>query len=131
MTRGTNIGALESSAIRPRPGKRYRVSAMAARVPKMTAVDAASAPRRGILRGGSRCAAELVLSCAHRGTPPFQGAEPYAIASVTLDEGVNLIADLIHCKEEDLKIGMRVKAYWHPLDNGEHLLMWQPDRDAK
>jgi hypothetical protein len=50
---------------------------------------------------------------------------------VTLDEGVNLIADLIHCKEEDLKVGMRVKAYWHPLDNGEHLLMWQPDKDAK
>jgi hypothetical protein len=23
-----------------------------------------------------------------------------------------------------------VKPYWHPLANGEHLLMWQPDRDA-
>jgi uncharacterized protein len=68
---------------------------------------------------------------AHRGTPPFQGAEPYAIASVTLDEGVNLIAGLAHCKAEDLKVGMRVKAYWHPLDSGEHLLMWQPDKDAK
>ena len=31
----------------------------------------------------------------------------------------------------ELKIGMKVKPYWHPLDNGEHLLMWQPDRDAK
>ena len=28
-------------------------------------------------------------------------------------------------------VGMKVKAYWHPLDNGEHLLMWQPDKDAK
>jgi hypothetical protein len=26
---------------------------------------------------------------------------------------------------------MKVKPYWHPLDNGEHLLMWQPDKDAK
>jgi hypothetical protein len=25
---------------------------------------------------------------------------------------------------------MNVKPYWHPLDNGEHLLMWQPDMDA-
>jgi hypothetical protein len=24
---------------------------------------------------------------------------------------------------------MRVKPYWHPLANGEHLLMWQPDKD--
>jgi hypothetical protein len=23
-----------------------------------------------------------------------------------------------------------VKPYWHPLANGEHLLMWQPDKDA-
>ena len=68
---------------------------------------------------------------AHRGTPPFHGAEPYAIASVTLDEGVNLIAGMVNCKAEDLKVGMKVKAYWHPLDNGEHLLMWQPDKDAK
>jgi hypothetical protein len=26
---------------------------------------------------------------------------------------------------------MRVKAYWHAMANGEHLLMWQPDKDAK
>jgi hypothetical protein len=26
---------------------------------------------------------------------------------------------------------MRVKPYWHPMANGEHLLMWQPDKDAK
>ena len=68
---------------------------------------------------------------AHRGTPAFQGAEPYAIASVTLDEGVNVIADMVHCTTEELKIGMRVKPYWHPLDTGEHLLMFQPDKDAK
>ena len=61
----------------------------------------------------------------------FQGAEPYAVASVTLDEGVNVIADMVNCTAEDLKVGMRVKPYWHPLDNGEHLLMWQPDKDAK
>jgi uncharacterized OB-fold protein len=67
---------------------------------------------------------------AHRGPPAFQGKEPYAIASVTLDVGVNLIANLINCKAEDLKVGMKVKPYWHPLDNGEHLLMFQPDTAA-
>jgi uncharacterized protein len=53
------------------------------------------------------------------------------VASVTLDEGVNVIANIINCKAEDLKVGMRVKAYWHPMASGEHLLMWQPDKDAK
>jgi len=70
------------------------------------------------------------FTIAHRGPPAFQGAEPYAIASVTLDVGVNVIADVVNCTAEELKVGMKVKPYWHPLANGEHLLMWQPDKDA-
>lgn len=68
---------------------------------------------------------------AHRGPPAFRGAEPYAVVSVTLDVGVNVIADMVNCKAEELEIGMKVEPYWHPLDNGEHLLMFQPDTDAK
>ncbi len=64
-----------------------------------------------------------------RGTPAFRGAEPYAIANVTLDVGVNFIANLINCTVEDLKVGMKVKPYWHALDDGTHLLMFQPDKD--
>jgi uncharacterized OB-fold protein len=70
------------------------------------------------------------FTIAHRGPPPFHGVEPYAIASVTLDVGVNVIACVVNCTGEQLKIGMNVKPYWHPLDNGEHLLMWQPDMDV-
>ena len=33
------------------------------------------------------------FTIAHRGPPAFHGKEPYAVASVTLDVGVNLIAD--------------------------------------
>jgi hypothetical protein len=65
-----------------------------------------------------------------RGTPAFRGMEPYAVVSVTLDVGVNFIANIVHCKAEDLKVGMKVKAYWHPLDDGTHLMMFQPDKDA-
>ena len=61
------------------------------------------------------------FTIAHRGPPAFQGAEPYAIASVTLDVGVNVIADVVNCTAEELKVGMKVKPYWHPLANGEHL----------
>jgi len=68
---------------------------------------------------------------AHRGPPLFRGAEPYAVVSVTLDVGVNVIADMVNCKAEELKVGMKVEPYWHQLGNGEHLLMFQPDRNAK
>ncbi len=71
------------------------------------------------------------FTIAHRGPPAFQGMEPYAIASVTLDVGVNLIAGVVNCTADELKIGMKVKPYWHPLANGEHLLFWQPDKDAQ
>ena len=70
------------------------------------------------------------FTIAHRGPPAFRGAEPYAIASVTLGVGVNVIAGVVNCTAERLKIGMKVKPYWHPLENGEHLLMWQPDEAA-
>jgi uncharacterized OB-fold protein len=63
--------------------------------------------------------------------PAFRGAEPYAVVSVTLDEArVNVITNMVNCQADDLKIGMAVKPYWHPLEDGTHLLMFQPDKDA-
>ena len=51
------------------------------------------------------------------------------MASVTFDgAGVNHIANMVHCKEEDLKVGLRVKPFWMPLADGTHLLMFEPDR---
>ena len=64
---------------------------------------------------------------AHRARPPFQGHEPFAIGLVTLDEGVNVMGNIVHCTREQLKIGMRVKPFWAPLANGTHLLMFEPD----
>jgi hypothetical protein len=66
-----------------------------------------------------------------RGTPAFRGQEPYALVSVTLDVGVNFIANIVNCTVEEMKVGMKVKRYWHPLDDGTHLFMFQPDKDAK
>src|SRR5262249_22824537 len=33
---------------------------------------------------------------AERAPPPFRGREPFAIGLVTLDEGVNLMANIVH-----------------------------------
>ena len=63
----------------------------------------------------------------HRGTPAFRGAEPYAVVSVTLDVGVNFIANIVNCTAEELKVGLKVKPYWQPLEDGTHLMLFQPD----
>lgn len=63
-----------------------------------------------------------------RARPPFRGHEPYAEVSVRLDEGVNVIANLVGCRLDEVEIGMRVEPQWHPLEDGTHLLMFRPDR---
>lgn len=65
---------------------------------------------------------------AHRGPGPFQGHEPYVIANVQLDAGVNIIGNLVNCERDQIVIGMRVKPYWVPLSAGMHLLMFEPGR---
>ncbi|HKT13944.1 MAG TPA: Zn-ribbon domain-containing OB-fold protein [Allosphingosinicella sp.] len=63
-----------------------------------------------------------------RGFGQFQGREPYVFATVTIDEGVNIIGNIVNCEIDDLAIGMRVKPYWAPLTDGRHQLMFEPDR---
>jgi uncharacterized protein len=66
---------------------------------------------------------------AHRARPPFQAHEPFVIGLVTLDEGVNVMANIVHCRPDEVKISLRVKPFWLPLPNGTHLLMFEPDRN--
>jgi len=68
------------------------------------------------------------FTVARRTREPFRGHEPFLIVLVTLDEGVNVMANMIDCTLEEMKIGLRVKPYWAPLPNGTHLLMFTPDR---
>ena len=68
---------------------------------------------------------------SRRAPPAFRGHEPYLVATVTLDEGVNFVANVVNCPIENVRIGMRVEAYWHPLSDGRHLFMFQPERTAR
>jgi uncharacterized OB-fold protein len=70
----------------------------------------------------------FTFTIARRAREPFQGHEPFFIATVTLDVGVNVMANVVNCTLEDMHIGMKVKPYWTPLPNGCNLLMFQPDR---
>ena len=43
---------------------------------------------------------------------------PYAIAYVTLDEGVSMMTNLVDCDFDALRIGQRVKVVFTPTDGG-------------
>jgi uncharacterized OB-fold protein len=72
----------------------------------------------------------FTYTIARRTREPFQGHEPFFIATVTLDVGVNVLANIVNCGLEEMRIGLKVKPYWAPLPNGTHLLMFEPDRAA-
>jgi len=70
----------------------------------------------------------FTFTIARRCREPFRGHEPFFIVLVTLDEGVNVMANVVNCSLEEMKIGLRMKPYWHPLPDGTNLLMFEPDR---
>jgi len=70
----------------------------------------------------------FTFTVARRAREPFRGHEPFLIAMVTLDEGVNVMANIVNCPLDDMAIGVRVKPFWAPLPDGTHLLMFEPDR---
>ena len=69
----------------------------------------------------------FTFTVAVRGLADFRGCEPYAVALVALDEGVNVLANVVHCTSADLRVGLRVKPCWLPLEDGTNLLMFEPD----
>ena len=85
--------------------------------------------RRGDLewREVSGKGALFSYTVVRRTRPPFRDKEPYVVAMVTLDEGVNVMSNLIHCAQDQLATGLRVRPYWEPLADGRHLLLFEPD----
>lgn len=63
---------------------------------------------------------------ARLGPGPFRGHEPYLVALVALEEGVHIMANIVHCAIDAIRIGMAVEPFWAPRPDGTHLLMFQP-----
>lgn len=72
----------------------------------------------------------FAFTVAHVARPPFAEHTPFLIATVTLDEGVNVIANVINCTLEQMAIGVRVRPAWTPLADGTNLLLFEPDEAA-
>lgn len=61
----------------------------------------------------------------------FAQATPFVIALITLDEGVNVMANLVGAAPGQVHVGMDVALDWCPLPDGTHLPIFKPDTAEK
>jgi uncharacterized OB-fold protein len=54
------------------------------------------------------------------------GPVPFAIAYVTLDEGVTMLTNIVDCDLDGLKIGQRVAVTFKPAEGGAMVPMFKP-----
>ena len=46
-------------------------------------------------------------------SPEWEPYVPYVLATIKLDEGVRMVATVVDCKPEDVKIGMKVQVVFN------------------
>lgn len=51
---------------------------------------------------------------------------PYAIAYVTLDEGVTMMTNVVGCSADELKVGMKLRVEFQASENGQKVPMFRP-----
>ena len=51
---------------------------------------------------------------------------PYALAYVTLDEGVTMMTNIVDCDLDAIRIGQRVQVVFKPTDGGPPVPMFSP-----
>ena len=54
------------------------------------------------------------------------GPIPYALAYVTLDEGVTMLTNIVDCDLDQVKIGHRVQVVFKPAEGGAMIPMFRP-----
>ena len=59
--------------------------------------------------------------------PAFERDLPYNVALVRLDEGPRLYTNLVGVRNEDIAIGMRVRARFEPVTDAVTLVKFEPD----
>jgi uncharacterized OB-fold protein len=52
---------------------------------------------------------------------------PYALAYVTLDEGVTMMTNIVDCDLDGLRIGQRVRVSFKPTEGGPPVPMFTPE----
>jgi uncharacterized OB-fold protein len=57
----------------------------------------------------------------------FEGREPYVLASVDLPEGTRMMAHLLNCPIERVRIGLPVRVVWEKVTDEISLPQFEPD----
>ena len=65
----------------------------------------------------------------HRGEGPYQGAAPFVLAYVELDEGPRMMTNIVEADETDLRVGLPVEVVFHDTGDGAALPRFRPLRD--
>jgi uncharacterized OB-fold protein len=52
---------------------------------------------------------------------------PYALAYVTLDEGVTMMTNIVDCDLDAIRIGQRVRLVFKPTEGGPPVPMFTPE----
>ena len=61
-------------------------------------------------------------------TPAFR--VPYATAIVDVDEGFQMLANVIGCEPDDVRVGLRVRVEFHPVSERTTLPYFRPEWSA-
>lgn len=59
-------------------------------------------------------------------TKAFRARAPYVIAIIDLDEGPRMMANVTDCAPEEVRIGMRVRAWFEPRGEGLAIPQFRP-----
>ena len=62
----------------------------------------------------------------HRGQGAYQGAEPYVLAYVELDEGPRMMTNIVGAEADDLAVGLPVEVVFHDTGEGNALPRFRP-----
>jgi uncharacterized OB-fold protein len=63
----------------------------------------------------------ITYTIIHEAPEDFEGQTPYPMAIIQLDEGPKLTAQIVDCKVEDVKIGMRVKSTFRKIQEDGYI----------
>ena len=63
----------------------------------------------------------VTYSIIHDAPEEFGGQEPYPIAIIELDEGPCITAQIVDCKVEDVKIGMKVESTFRKIQEDGYI----------
>ena len=63
----------------------------------------------------------VTYTIIHEAPEDFEGQAPYPMAIIQLDEGPKLTAQIVDCKLEDVKIGMRLKSTFRKIQEDGYI----------